>query len=349
MANLTDTMTRTARERIVISLGWSGRALMGSPWLSGGRTIQGSSLRRRLELGGAAFVVTLLLLVPPAAGYRSGSTIIPPFRHSAATSIAIATHPGPCRSTASVVPPHWNASSGNITGAAYSSAHSCWIQKPGLGYARSVSAFSLMVAIPIPIFRNSGNPFAVNFSYAFSFVGTIHGMHYCPTAKNINRTRTSITCRVAVSDEALARMRLYDQTNHSYLSGVDSATLLARSWTVEWNVSTCNGYGSCVSRSANTSCSYPANSFCVAWGPVVGSRSTWLNAGANCIGRAHGGHCGQWQNWTLNSTHRYWILGEIEVVAAVAVQGYGVGLAAVASVNGASHGNTGWRLANIED
>ncbi|HZY69827.1 MAG TPA: hypothetical protein VFF67_02465 [Thermoplasmata archaeon] len=298
---------------------------------------------------GTAIAIALLMAASPMAGALKPHTIVAPYKGTAANfSKSVYTY-GNCKSTGALTGMHWLPKTGNETGFAYSSVKGCTVVPTGGGTADNGNQGTISVAFPVKVFTNTAHNFSVNWSYAYTVIASITGVPTCPAAKPVPGTYTYSYCSVDASTYVEFSMELYDQTNNSYLYGQHDYVQGPQNYTDVYNDSYCTSTGTCYSYNATYGCGYYKYYYqnCVPSGTMAaGSNTTWINSGNNC-GYSYAGHCYYWHNWTLNSSHKFWILTALYFDAYAYVSGYGAGHGAIASVNGATLGNTGWKISSV--
>ncbi|HZY69548.1 MAG TPA: hypothetical protein VFF67_01025 [Thermoplasmata archaeon] len=296
---------------------------------------------------GFAAVVVVSVAVAPMAGALKQHTILPPFKGSASSIIRAVSLYGNCKVSSALYALHWVPRSGNITGIAYSSAKGCVTFSTGNGSSSASSSADLQVAFPVRFSTNAGHNFSVAFSYDYTLLASISGATNCPVAQNVPGTYTSSDCHVDVSAGSQFMMELYDQTNGSYLGGEHGFFDAPENYTVVSNFSFCNGHGGCSNGNNAYSCQNSTVSSCAPSGSTVaGSNAAWIDTGANCR-FSYAGHCSYWSNWTLNSSHRFWVIAIVEISTYATIYGYGAGHGVLAKVNSATLGNAGWKITSV--
>ncbi|HZY69828.1 MAG TPA: hypothetical protein VFF67_02470 [Thermoplasmata archaeon] len=296
---------------------------------------------------GVAVAVALVMAVSPMAGALKPHVILPPFKGSASTIYKSISQSGNCKSTSALTSLHWVPKTGNVTGFAYSAAKGCLVVPTGSGYASAYTYAQFQVAIPVKVYTNTGHNFSVDFSYDYTLLASITGAAGCPPAKNVPGTYTYSYCNLDVSAGSFLSMELYDQTNNTYLYGGHDYVYPPENYSYVYNDSYCNGSGTCYNYSYSYSCHNSTYSTCVPSGTIAsGTNNTWINSGSNC-GYGYAGHCYYWHNWTLNSSHKYWVISYMEFYADAYLYGYGAGHSVLASVNGATLGNSGWKIVSV--
>ncbi|HZY70149.1 MAG TPA: hypothetical protein VFF67_04120 [Thermoplasmata archaeon] len=283
----------------------------------------------------------------PLAGALKPHVLAPPYKGTTLTSYRGIFVSGNCKSAYALTGMNWVPNTGNVTGFAYDSAKSCTTFPPGNGSAAGYTNGEFRIGFPVKVYTNVGHNFSVDFSYTYTVNVSVAGAGVCPVAKNIPGTPTYSSCTWYASAGSKMWMELYDQTNNSYLWGQHFYVFGPKNDSEQDNSSWCDGRGTCTSFNSGVSCFNPALQPCVPSGTMAtGSNTAWITPGNNCqIGYA--GYCYSWHNWTLNSTHRYWILAWVYFYAIASVYGWPAGRSVHANVNGATFGNTGWRITSV--
>lgn len=300
-------------------------------------------------MAGAIAAVILLLAPCAASGQLKSSTMTPPYKGAAASETKVLSISGPCKTTAALTALHWLPKHANITSVASASAKGCGTPPTGGGYSWAYVFAIWQLAIPVRVNTSAPHNFSAKFAFDYTPVTALAGVPTCPAAKPSPGSSTYSACWENAVAGSTMGLQLYDATNR---------TLLDRGWSYFFgpynstyfeNFSSCTPAGACTSSYSSAYCAsssvYPFD--CVPSGtPASGSNSTYLNTGDNC-GSAFGPWCFSWQNWTLNRSHSYWAIAIVEVFVFVDVGGYGPGHSAIASVNGATFGNRGWRVTSL--
>ncbi|HZY70536.1 MAG TPA: hypothetical protein VFF67_06135 [Thermoplasmata archaeon] len=256
---------------------------------------------------------------------------------------------GPCAATA-YSKAAWSSVTGNVTGLVSTSSKTCATRPYGTAGSMGYSEDYLQIAIPINI-KHGGHNFTVNISYALSVIASFNGSLYCAPTVNTPGLFTAKQCYAQVAAETTWGILLFDATNGSTLYGDyhHSNVQGPTTFTYISNTSSCNGKGSCHYSNQSSFCTSSFYYFnCVASGAMnTGNNSTWLNSGKNCI-YSYGKGCYSWQNWTLNRSHSFWVEVWFDAIAGTYVSsGYPLGLWALGEVNGATLGNTGWKITSV--
>ncbi|HZY69825.1 MAG TPA: hypothetical protein VFF67_02455 [Thermoplasmata archaeon] len=290
--------------------------------------------------------IALLMALSPIAGALKPHTISPPYKGTAANVSKNVYTYGNCKSSGALTAVHWIPKTGNITGFAYAAAKGCTVVPTGPGSASISNGASVGVAIPVKVYTNTGHNFSVNWSYVYSLIASFTGGFNCPVAK---APGTYSDCSIDVSTYVEFSMELYDQTNNSYLGSSHSYVQGPENYSYISNYSYCSTTGTCYNYNYSNFCGqykyYYQN--CAPSGTMAtGTNTTWVNTGANCY-YFYAGKCGYWHNWTLNTSHKYWILNSVYFSAYAGIYGYNQTHTATASVNGATLGNTGWRITSV--
>lgn len=306
--------------------------------------------RRRGRLAGygtigVAAAAALLMVLSPLAG--ASVTKTPPFKGTVSLISKSTSIGGTCKSAALAKALHWVPKTGNVTGWVAAGAKSCTTFF-GNGYADAYAGGTVTVGLPLH-FKASG---AHNLSVASSLAATITaawtGAPSCPMAMLISGTYTYSDCFADISAGTSLYMQVYDKTNNTYLYGdYHHTSVNFNNYSYVSNYSSCNGT-TCYSSNYSFSCSnlyYYAG--CVPSGsPISSTNTTWINTGANC-GYSYAGHCYSWNNWTLNASHSLWVVLSFTFYASVYISGFPSGLTGLASSNGATLGNTGWKVTGL--
>ncbi|HZY69518.1 MAG TPA: hypothetical protein VFF67_00875 [Thermoplasmata archaeon] len=294
---------------------------------------------------GAAGAVALLMALSSMAGAVTPHVFTAPYKHTAVVIYRSASISGNCPSSAGVSAQHWIPKTGNVTGLAAASANSCVTNPVGNGYTSGYTFAETDVYFPIKV-ANGAHNLSVNTSFDFTLIVKKAGNFACGLAPNVPGTYTYRGCYYDVSVGSSWRMELYDATNFSFLYGSHDYVNGPANYSFGSNYSYCNGAGSCSSSNYSSSC--PATNYqCVPAGTMaMGSNDTWIDTGANCA-YSYAGHCYSWHNWTLNGTHKYWIAIYFDFYADAYLAGYGKGQAVAVTFNGATLGNTGWKITSV--
>ncbi|HZY70150.1 MAG TPA: hypothetical protein VFF67_04125 [Thermoplasmata archaeon] len=240
---------------------------------------------------------------------------------------------------------------GNVTGVANSASNGCGVLA-GYGIASASTSAFWQIAIPIKV-ASGAHIFSVAFSYDYTLVASFSaGASSCPLAKNVPGIHTSSYCSWGVGAGSNVGMEIYDQTNNSYLYGGYDSAGLPQNYSYASTTSYCNGSGTCSSSNYSLSCSnsiYYHRSFCAPSGTTAkGSNTTYINSGDNCwywnTWRVHLHSC---FNWTMNGSHKLWILAFVDVYTFAELYNYGTGSSALATVNGATLRNIGWKVISV--
>lgn len=347
-------MTRTDYERqastfrLIPKSKGSGRSTGSNAMRErGGRCTTVDPNRTRSVVSGPAVAVAAVVLLVPVslfAGALQPHTKVPPYRGTTVSMSRSVSSYGNCATSASLTGFSWLPKTGNVTGFASASGRGCATSPTGNGSATAYNDGGVVqVAIPIHVYTNSGHNFSVNFSYSYTATTTSTGAGVCPVAKTVPGTYTYSYCEKYVAAGSSRWIELFDQTNGSYLDGPRSYVQGPWNYSDQYNGSYCNGGGSCYTYSGNQSCRNSTYWVCAPSGSMAtGTSTVWLNTGSNCLYVRHG--C--FYNWTLNSTHKFWVLAFVDFYAEVSIQGWGGGRV-FASVNGATLGNTGWRITSV--
>lgn len=296
---------------------------------------------------GMAVGLALVMALTPVAGALKPHVINPPYKGSSGVQSRYISSGGTCKSAASVTGNHWIPKTGNMTAIVYSLAKACATPPTGNGYANAYTSDQFQVAIPVKIYTNTGHNFSANYSWAFTITASLTVAGGCPVAKYVPGSYTYSSCYADVNTYAYLQTELFDQTNSSYLASSHSYLSLPQNYSYQDNYSYCSSTGSCTNNSYAYSCHSSQYYQCAPSGSAVtGTNSTWINTGKNCAS-GYNGYCYYWHNWTLNSSHKYWLLTFLYVSADAYLYNWAPGSSAVASINGASLGNTGWRIASV--
>ncbi|HZY69826.1 MAG TPA: hypothetical protein VFF67_02460 [Thermoplasmata archaeon] len=298
---------------------------------------------------GTAIAVALLMAAMPMAGALKPHTILPPYKGTAASVSKYQYSSGNCKSSSALTGMHWVPKTGNVTGFVYAAGKGCTVVPTGNGYSYVSNQATVQVGIPVKVYTNTAHNFSVNWSYALTIIASMTGTASCPAAKPVPGTFTYSYCSLDASASSFVYQYLYDATNNTILSGGNSYVNGPTNYTYVYNDSYCYSTGTCYNYNGTSFCGqykyYYQN--CVASGSQAsGSNTTWVNTGSNC-GYSYAGHCYYWHNWTLNSSHKYWILAQVYFDAYASVSGYGAGHGAIASVNAVTLGNTGWKINSV--
>ncbi|HZY71288.1 MAG TPA: hypothetical protein VFF67_09985 [Thermoplasmata archaeon] len=299
---------------------------------------------------GLAVALALLISISPTVGALKPHVILPPYKHTALAQSKSIFVGGNCKSGVALNSNYWLPKTGNLTAFAYAAAKGCNIVPTGPGYAESDVSDNLQVGFPVKVYTNMAHNFSVNFSYSYTIiVSHVRAAGGCPTAKNVPGTPTYIFCDIAVGALVSVSMQLFDQTNNSYNSGQYSFAYLPLNYSYTLNSTYCNGSGACGSSNGSGYCgqyNYPYLTCAASGTKATGASVTWINTGSNC-GYIVAGRCYTWDNWTLNSSHNYWVLASVSIDASAVTVNYGIGTSAIASINGATLGNTGWKITSV--
>ncbi|HZY69830.1 MAG TPA: hypothetical protein VFF67_02480 [Thermoplasmata archaeon] len=296
---------------------------------------------------GAAVAVALLMAASPLAGALKPHVIVPPYKGSTSVVYRSVSSYGSCKSSVALTGVHWVPKTGNATGFGYASAKGCATPPIGNGNSQGYTSAEFEIGIPIKVATNLGHNISVDVSYVYTVIATVTGKASCPVAKNVPGVYTYSDCSVYASAGSSVSMEFWDQTNGSFLYGQNDYAYLPQNYSQVYNYSYCNGAGTCYNYNSTYACHNSTYSVCVPSGTrATGSNTTWINTGRNCE-YGYNGFCYYWRNWTLNSSHKYWVIEYVNFDANADIYGYGAGHGALATVNGATLGNSGWRIASV--
>ncbi|HZY69717.1 MAG TPA: hypothetical protein VFF67_01905 [Thermoplasmata archaeon] len=291
--------------------------------------------------------IAVLMAGSPVAGAFKPRVFVAPFTGTLAIPSNSVSASGSCKSTASLKSEAWVPSTGNVTALVSTSAKGCSTGLLGNGYAYANAGANIQLYFPVKV-ATGGHNFSVKSSYAITLTTAIAGSYICPSAPYITGTYTYSDCSYSMSASTSMYMQLWDATNQSYLYSMTDNVQGPQWYTSGYNYSSCNGQGSCYSNGGNNSCSstyYYAH--CSPSGvQATGTNTTWINSGDDC-GYGYSGHCYYWHNWTLNSSHKYWVVISFSMYAYSDMYGYSATHSVAASVNAANGGNTGWKVVSI--
>jgi len=299
--------------------------------------------------GGAAIAVALLMAFSQGAGAVTPHVHVyaAPYTHTKAILSKSTSTSGTCPSTAKLSGWAWAPTTGFLTGSGGSSAKGCATPPFGNGYAYSSAYGSAMIAFPVAVSTGSHN-FTVNTAYHITVTAAGTGTWTCKAATNSPGHYTSNSCYWSVDAYTSWNFELFDASNQTYLYGSHASVAGPTNYSSFSAYSTCNGFGNCTWSNYTYGCSslyYYQD--CVPSGTTAsGTNASWLNTGANC-GYSYAGYCYYWNNLTLNHTHHYYVVLFVSASAYTDTSNYGAGNVAMASVNGATLGNTGWKVSSI--
>jgi hypothetical protein len=257
----------------------------------------------------ALLVAALALFAVNPAGAVGLQVLSAPFSHTHAVFTPSTLSAGPCAATDRISGMSWNATSGTFDGAVVVGVRSCSAPLTGPAQAYASAAVLIMVAIPVHVHTGPHN-FSLATSYDLTVVTATTGPLLCPKPSQSPGQSSSRTCFLETAATARWNFQLFDATNQTRLGGSMTAVQGPTTDLDQKNTTACNGSGSCTTTGSSSNCTVFswAYSHCVPSGtPVTGANSTWLNTGRNCV-NLYGGRCFGWENWTLNSTHQYWVL-----------------------------------------
>jgi hypothetical protein len=299
--------------------------------------------------GGAAIAVALLMAFSQGAGAVTPHVHVyaAPYTHTKALTYKSVSTSGTCPATAKLSGWAWAPTTGFITGSASGSAKACSNAPLGNGNAYGSAYGEETVAFPVAVTTGSHN-FTVNTAYHITITAAGTGTWMCKAATNSPGHYTYNSCSWYVDAYTSWNFELFDATNQTYLYGSHAGVSGPENYTDFYADSSCNGLGNCTWYNSSYGCSnLYYYSDCVPSGTTAsGTNASWLNTGANC-GYSYAGHCYSWQNWTLNHTHHYYIVLYVYASAYGSTYNYPAGNVAMASVNGATLGNTGWKVSSI--
>lgn len=300
-------------------------------------------------VGPAGLVVTIVLLVvtPSAPAAPVPRVHVPPYRHTNVTITSVAYSIGNCRNVSVVRSTHWLPATGEVTTYAYATAGSCPGTSAASGTGRAVAAPTVFVAIPVPISSGRHNV-SVTVAYSLSLTASLLGTFRCPRAPMVRGHQSHNDCNALANTLVEWTMTLEDTTNNTSLSSSSDYVLGPTNWTYVDNYSVCNGAGTCGWFNSSVSCVPLGGLFCARAGThLTGNNTTWINTGRNCA-YSIGSRCfSGGGNWTLNASHRYRVAVQFTVFATASLVGYLRGATALATVNAATLGNLGWKIASI--
>lgn len=294
-------------------------------------------------------MITLLLTVSPMAGALTPHVLVAPYKGTAWTASRSESVSGNCRTSFALKAQHWLPKTGNETGYADAAGNGCMIVPTGPGSSYAYIEGFVGVAFPVKVPSNGAHNFSVAWSYSYTPTARIVGPINCPVAKSVAGFYTSNSCGLSAAAGASMYVVLYDLTNHTTLIGDEYLAQPPETFTDVYNTSYCTASGSCSSFNGTDHCGAVKIGYqnCIASGSRAnGTNTTWIDTGSNCRFQL-GAHCYTWQNWTLNRSHVYSLLAQAYFIAYISVSGYGSGHGAVASVNGATQGNSGWRITSV--
>lgn len=299
---------------------------------------------------GAAIAIALLMAASPMAGALKPHVILPPYKGTAASLSKYIYSSGNCKSSSALTGLHWVPKTGNVTGFAYASAKGCAVVPTGYGSAYVSEEGSYQIAFPVKVYTNTGHNFSIDWSYAITLIASMAGAPNCPVAK---APGSYSDCYLDVEAYSSAGIQdIYDQTNNSYLYGGyggHASVAGPENYSYVSNYSYCSTTGTCYNYNYSSFCGQYKYAYynCVPSGTqATGTNVTWVNTGNHCED-LYAGHCYYWQNWTLNSSHKYWILADVFFDAYADIYGYNSAHSVTASVNGATLGNTGWKITSV--
>ncbi|HZY69958.1 MAG TPA: hypothetical protein VFF67_03140 [Thermoplasmata archaeon] len=294
-------------------------------------------------------MAALAILSAAAPLVGASQTLAPPFRHTLALQTKTIQLAGSCPDGASLSKVKWVPTTGNMTGLATASARSCGVGPYGNGYANVFARNQLYVLFPLHVTSGVHNV-SVSISFSSSVYGTVAGTPKCPYAVNVPGKYSYGYCNYDIAAELNWGEVIFDATNSSSLTSVYSSVVGPENFSSQYNDSYCNGNGGCYFSNGSSAC-IPSPYYythCVPWGSAQsGTNTTWINTGNNCVSLYNHGHCGYWNNWTLNGSHSLWV--EVAFVSSVWASVYGYpGLHVSAQCNSASLGNTGWKITSVK-
>lgn len=300
---------------------------------------------------GTAIAIALLMAASPMAGALKPHVILPPYKGTAASLSKYSYTSGNCKTSSALTAFHWIPKTGNVTGFVYAAAKGCTVVPTGYGNAYVSQQGTLQIAIPVKVYTNGAHNFSINWSYAVTIIASVSGaVGGCPVAKAPGSYND---CFVEAGASTSAGIQdLYDQTNNSYLYGGYGGHAQVpgpQNYSYVQNYSYCTTGGACYVYNYTGFCGqykyYYYN--CVPSGTqAAGTNVTWVNTGNHCEDMFNN-HCYYWQNWTLNASHKFWILADVYYSAYGYIAGYSGAHTATASANGATLGNTGWKIASV--
>jgi hypothetical protein len=144
-------------------------------------------------------------------------------------------------------------------------------------------------------------------------------------------------------------MGLWDATNLTSLTGSHAVVQGPTNYSDVTNYTYCSSSGSCSASNSSYACSSSTYYYahCVTSGKVSsGSNVSWVDTQNNCQW-SYGHRCFSWGNWTLNSTHKYWILVSFTAFTWVDMYHYPPGDTLIATVDAWSPGSNGWRVNSV--
>ncbi len=316
----------------------------------------GRGVRRIRDLGAwgtgagaaGAVAVALLLAIAPGALARTPTTVAAPYTGSTVSFSNSTSAYGTCASSAKLSSLAWSATTGVATAVATAKASGCATPPLGDGDSSSDSGTGAEIAIPVHVAAGAHN-FTLAASYAYTIDASATGHYACARAHLVAGTFTENDCSWDVRGSATWSFELYDATNGSALPGANTAVTGPQNFTQQANDSVCNGVATCTWSNGTSYCTDGMSyTNCVPAGTAnTGTSSSWLNTGKNCAS-AYMGSCLTWKNWTLVGSHHYWLLVMIDIEVSADVSNYPGGHAAMASLNAATGGNTGWKISSVK-
>lgn len=317
---------------------------------AGGRLLVGMRRERAAAIGatGVVVAIALLMVASPFAGAFKPRVFTAPFTGALSVPSNSISASGNCKSTASLKSEAWVPATGNVTALVASTAKGCTTGFLGNGNAYSYASANLQVFFPVKV-GTGGHNFSVAESYAVTITVTVTGAYSCPIAQFVGGTYTYSDCSYYANAATSMNLQLWDETNQSYLYSSHDSVQGPQYFASGYNYSSCDGRSSCYQSSSNSSCSstYYYYTNCAPSGKqVTGANSTWINTGNNCLDLYYG-HCYYWHNWTLNSSHKYWVVMNFDMYASASMYGYSAAHSIAATINAATGGNSGWKVKSI--
>jgi hypothetical protein len=313
---------------------------------SPGRASRGRRRRTSAGLCAAALATAILVGISPIVEASTHVVLTAPYRHSTVAFNPTKTTSGLCPTAASTSHTMWNASSGAVGSAASASVHSCAAPPIGVYTAYASASTDVEVAFPIKL-ATGGHNLSVSVSYNLIVTAATKGKLACPLPKLIPGQATSRSCFLQIAATTSWSMALWDSTNGSTLSGANGSI---QGPTVDYdvtNTTTCNVSGVCSGSSSVTNCTTYSLPHCVVSGKLAsGADIGWINTSRNCV-FSYANHCWSWNGWTLNATHRYWLIVSFLAYTWVDLYHYPKGGSLVASVDAWGGGSRGWSVNTI--
>lgn len=304
---------------------------------------------RIVSAGGSAGVALLVIAAPLVAATVTHTA---PYKHSSFWNQPYVQYGGTCKKSASVTSTRWLPLTGNFTTNTVATAKGCAPNAVGYANAYAYADTYSTVAFPMKV-KTGGHNFSVYISYNLTVTASATGTYTpCPVAVNTPGVSTYSSCDWGVGAYTQWYVELYDATNHSYEYGSynhgGTDVQGPSNFTGVSNSSYCYS-GSCHYYNYSYNCATYKGFYynCAPSGSMVsGSNISWLNS-SNLCSYWYSGGCYTSDDWTLNGSHRYFLLVTFEASASASMQYYGKGHSLFAAVNAATFGNTGWKISRI--